>query len=153
MTDAPKDDARSSVTDHLRRLAREIDTFAYNATEEQKEALLRLLRDAQILEVLESWGHTDRRQAPRKPCSLTVHYAIEDQVLTEIIKNISPGGAFIETFAPLRVGQEVTMTIWPFNEELPIESGGEIVWTGSKGVGVKFTSPPSKQLKALIESL
>jgi Tfp pilus assembly protein PilZ len=149
MTDFAKHKSESTATAQLNKYAKDISLFAHNATEEQKEVLLRFLNDAQFVEVLQSWRHTDRRKAPRKPCSLTVHYAIEDQVMTQIIKNISTGGAFIETFAPLSVGQEITMTIW----EEPIETTGKIVWTGPRGVGVEFTSPPSEALKKMIESL
>ncbi len=153
MTDQGKPDPGSSVTGQLKKFIERISAFSRSATEAQKEALLRLLNNAQILEVLERWQDTDRRKSPRKPCSLTVHYPIENQVLIEIIRNISKGGVFIETFAPLWVGQEITMTIWPTAHARTIETAGEVVWTGPEGVGVKFISPPSKDLEALIESL
>ena len=153
MTDSANYDPDSSAAAQLNKFARDISTFAYNATEEQKEALVRLLNDGPILELLDAWRHTDRRRTPRKPCSLTVYYGIEEKVMTGIVRNISDGGVLIQTFAPLSVGQEITMTIWPADWGEPVETTGEIVWSGSKGVGVRFETPPGEDLQAIIESL
>jgi len=153
MTDSPKYEPESSTTDQLKKFAKDITTFAYNATEEQRETILRLLNEGQILELLEAWRKTDRRRAARKPCSMTVQFGIEEEILTEMIRDASTEGVFIESFAPLRIGQEIKMTIWPDNEEESVEITGEIIWAGSKGVGVKFTKPPSEELGRVIESL
>ena len=73
--------------------------------------------------------------------------------LGEIIKNASAAGVLMHTFAPLRVGQEISMTIWPTNVQEPVEAKGKIVWTGKEGVGVRFEAPPSEAFKKMIESL
>ena len=153
MTDPPKSKSESSTTAQLKKFAKDITTFAYNATEEQRQTILRLLNQGQILELLEAWRGTDRRRVPRRPCTMTVQFGIEKEVLTEIIRDASTEGVFIESFAPLRVGQEITMTIWLVNEERSVEITGEVIWAGSKGVGVRFTTPPSEELRGVIESL
>ena len=153
MTDPAKYDRQSTATAQLNKLAKDISVFSYNATEEQKEALLRLLHQGQILELLAAWQKTDRRSQPRKPCSLTVQFAVEEQVLTEVIKNASTGGMLMQTFAPLRPGQEIPMTIWPSNLKEPVEATVEIVWTGEEGVGVQFVTPISEEIEKVIESL
>ena len=153
MSDSAKYDSESDVTVELNALAKEISSFAYNATEEQKKDLLELLQNPQILELMEAWRNTDRRRAPRKPCSLAMYFGIEDRVLKGLIKNVSTTGVFIETSELLSIGKEITMTLWPANQEEPIETKGEIVWSGPKGVGVRFSSRPGKGLESLIESL
>jgi len=153
MTDSAEYDSESGVTVELNTFAKEISGFAYNATEKEKKELLALLKTAQILKLLESWRNTDRRRAPRKPCSLAMYFGIEDRVLKGLIKNVSITGVFIETSELLSVGKEITMTLWPANQEEPIETKGEIVWSGPKGVGVRFSSRPGEGLETLIESL
>ena len=153
MTDSTRYDSESDMTLELNALAKEISRFAYNATEEQKRDLLELLRNPQILELMEAWRNTDRRTAPRKPCSLAMYFGIEDRIIKGLIKNVSITGVFIETSELLSIGKEITMTLWPANQEDPIEAKGEIVWSGPKGVGVRFSTPPDKNLEALIDSL
>ena len=153
MTDPPKYQPQSKATAQLNKWAKVISLFAYNATEEQKEALLRLLNDGHISELMESWQYKDCRSTPRKPCLLTVQFGIEEQMVTEIVRNASADGVFIESFAPLRVGQEITMTIWPTDREESVEITGEVVWAGSKGVGVRFTTPASEEFGRVVESL
>ena len=153
MTDSAKYDPDSTVTAELNEFAKDISGFAYNATEEQKKALLQLLKNENILNLLENWRHTDLRKAPRKPCSLTTYYAVGDQLLTGTVKNVSQGGVFIETPEPLSVGQEITMSFWVANQEEPIEIMGIVIWTDSRGGGVRFASSPTEELLELIESL
>ncbi len=153
MGDSKKYNLESRATVELNKFAQEIAAFAFNATEEQKRALLPLLKDTNILELLEVWRKTDRRSAPRKPCSLSMYYTVEDTVLMGVMKNISTSGVFIETIAPVHVGQEIRMTFWPANQEEPMEAKGEVVRTAAEGVGVKFATPPSDDLKKMIESL
>ena len=153
MTDPPEYQPQSKATAQLNKWAKDISLFAYNATEEQKEALLRLLNDGQISELLEAWQHKDSRGSPRKPCLLTVQFGIEEQMVTEIIRNASADGVFIESFAPLRVGQEITMTIWTTDREETVEITGEVVWAGSKGVGVRFTTPGGEVFGRVVESV
>ena len=153
MTDSTKPQTEYSTVAQLNKFAKDISTFASHATEEQREALLRLLKDEQVLALLEPWRHTDRRSHARKPCFLTVQFALGKQVLAEIVKNASTTGVLMHTFAPLRVGQEITMTIWPANLQGPVEARGEIVRTAKEGVGVRFESPPSDDLQKMIASL
>jgi hypothetical protein len=153
MADSAKYNPKSSMTAELNRLAQEISAFAYNATEEQKEALLPLLKSGKIREVLKTWQQAEIRKAPRKPCALTIYYTVEDQVLEGTMQDISTGGVFMDSFAPVHVGQEIRMTFWPANHEEPMEIDGEIAHIASEGVGIKFKTPPTKQLKALIKSL
>ena len=152
MTDSTKYDHESRVTVELKKLVQDIVIFVSNATEEQKEALLQLLKDANISGLFQSWRKTDQRKAPRKECSLTMYYTAEDHILTGTLKNISTCGLFIETITSARVGQKITMTFWPANQQEPIEAKGEIVRMAPGGIGVKFMTA-SKDLEEVLAAL
>lgn len=152
MTDPNRSSDKPGIKSRLKKLGNDISLFADHASEDQQLALLHALEEQRLQTLLNDLPHDERRRAPRKPCSLSVHYAIKDQLLTDIAKNISTGGVFIETFEPLSVGQEITLTISPSNQGDPIETVGEIVWSGPKGVGVRFTTE-SEDLEAMIEAL
>jgi len=94
-----------------------------------------------------------RRRHTRKPCSLPVHYATDDETFVDYVRDISDGGAFLETsFSLLCVGEQIRMVFAPRNSEEAIKVTAEVVWCRLDGVGVKFTKP-SKNLHRMIRSL
>ena len=153
MTDSARYDRDSRSTVELNQLVQEILAFSYNATDELKEALLPLLKDAKILELLETWQKTDPRAVPRKSCFLVVRYLARDEAFTDVIRNITTGGLFIETSTLLPIGEEIKLVFPSLKPKEPIETTGKIVWSGPAGIGVKFKSPPARGLKKLIETL
>ena len=153
MTDSPGYDRDSGATVELNQLVQEILAFSYNATEELKEALLSLLKDPKILELLGAWRKTDPRAVPRKPCFLVVRYLAQDEAFTDVIRNITTGGLFIETSTLLPLGEEIRLIFPSLKPKEPIETTGKIVWSGPAGIGVKFTTQPGPSLKKLIEAL
>ena len=144
MPNSTEESDRLNVKARLKELLQEMSTLVDHATEEQQFRLLRSLEDLRARE---------RRGHPRKPCAVRVTFATQDLLLRDTARNISSGGVFIETSAPLSVGQKITL--WfstPLGEEL-IKMKGEIVWTPQKGIGVKFTSPLGRDLEQIIEAL
>ena len=97
-----------------------------------EEKQLALLQHAEELLVKE------RRAFIRKKCSLPVSYATYDRVYSNIIKNISQKGVFIETQRPLFVGEELVLSLsMPgFGRSLKVK--GEIVQVSRSGIGVEF---------------
>jgi len=59
---------------------------------------------------------------------------------------------FIETNMPFSVGRKLTLTFSSSNYEKPIKVTGEIVWTGTLGIGVKFKAA-NQDLEAIIKFL
>lgn len=113
------------------------------------------LTDAQqqaLLSILEDWQHSERRKHPRQSWVAPVDYATEDRAFKDFTKDISTGGMFIETRTPFSIGQQITLTFSPSNSKEPIKITGQIVWTGSLGIGVKFKKP-NQDLEALIKFL
>jgi hypothetical protein len=88
--------------------------------------------------LLENWGKKDQRKHPRTPCSIMTEYMIDDRVYKDKIKNISLGGAFIQSRKAFPAGLEISQSFFFPNFEIPIQSKSKIVWTGPDGFGVKF---------------
>ena len=106
----------------------------------------------ELLTMLEDWQDTNRREDPRKPCFIAVDYADRDRGFKDFIKNISAGGVFIETNTPFSIGRDLTLTFSSSNYQHPIKITGEIVWTGTLGIGVQFKSE-NQDLVAMIKFL
>jgi len=120
-----------------------ISQYIDEAPEPTQRRLLLLLEDVEA---------SDRREYLRKPCSIEVTYATEDETFTDFIKNISVGGVFMQTTAPLSVGQEISL-VFPFpSQEEPMKMTGEVVWKSPVGVGVRFIEV-SRSVQEVIESL
>jgi Tfp pilus assembly protein PilZ len=83
-------------------------------------------------------GHPDPRKYPRKPCLKSVFFNCGDQQYTGLIKNISRGGAFIETADKFFFGQSIELLIpnSRIDQDKPIP--GWIVHLSKTGIGVTF---------------
>jgi hypothetical protein len=155
MTDSPEYRDEAAATSLLKQFGGNISRFASQASAEEKQTLLRLLDEYQLLELLQSWRYRDRRKAFRKPCSLPANYTIEGVAFTDVISNISLGGAFIATSSILslgEVGQQVTLMISPPDQQEPVMADCEIAWTAPGRVGLKFIEI-TKELRRIIEAL
>jgi Tfp pilus assembly protein PilZ len=98
--------------------------------EDQQKTLLKHLE-----ELISQKG--DRRDS-RKPCLITVNYAVDGRAFTNYIQDISPTGVFIESGESFAVGQNILMTFSFPDMEDSFRIGGEISRTTPKGFGVKF---------------
>ena len=100
-----------------------------NLSEEKQLALLQYAEELLIKE---------RRAFIRKKCSIPVSYATYDRVYSNIIKNISQKGVFIETQRPLFVGEELIISFSMPGFGKPLKVKGEIVQVSRTGIGVEF---------------
>jgi Tfp pilus assembly protein PilZ len=143
MTRSAEQTDKPSVKARLKELLDDISTSIDHASEEEQRRLLSSLEELQ---------QDDRRRDPRKGCSIAVTYATW-RIFTDFIKNISAGGVFIETSVPFARGENLTLMFSPPNQQEAVKITGQVVWSDPNGVGVKFTSPPSKELEEILESL
>jgi Tfp pilus assembly protein PilZ len=113
-----------------------------------EEKQLALLQHAEELLVKE------RRAFVRKSCSIPVSYATYDRVYSNIIKNISQKGVFIETQRPLFVGEELVLSFSMPGFGKPLKVKGEIVQVSRSGIGVEFKnmSPYVEEMVATLIS-
>lgn len=90
----------------------------------------------------------DQVPAPRTPLHLDVsfrkNYARKDTAGT--LKNISLTGAFLEIAThDLRKDEKINLTFVVAQRERKI--GAEVIWTNSRGVGVKFLPQNSRDVQ------
>ena len=93
-----------------------------------------------LARILNNWDNRDQRKQPRTPCSIITEYTVDSQSHKGTMKNISPGGAYIENRPLFPVEQEISQSFFVPNFEIPIRSNSKIVWVGSDGFGVQFDS-------------
>jgi Tfp pilus assembly protein PilZ len=110
-----------------------------NLPEEKQHLLLQYAEELLIKE---------RRAFVRKKCSIPVSYATYDRVYSNVIKNISQKGVFIETQRPLFVGEELILSFSIAGFGSPLKVKGEIVQVSRSGIGVEFKnmSPYVKEM-------
>jgi hypothetical protein len=143
MTHSPPDPNEGMITAELKGLLERILTAIDHAPADQKQRLLKSLQ---------KWQKGERRKHSRKGCSIPVRIGAW-RALTEYIRNISMGGVFIKTSDRFSIGEHLTLIFSLPNKSGPIKATGHVVWTSPEGIGVEFTSPLSKEVKAVIESL
>jgi len=93
----------------------------------------------------------ERRRDPRRPCFIPVTYKTSNRVFADYVRNISMGGAFIETAEACMPGEDVAMMFSFPHRDMPIRTKGTVMWKGPQGVGVQFTTP-CHELQKMVDS-
>ena len=143
MTDPSQQSDESNPEARLKEMLEDVSAYIDNLSAEQKQRAL-----SELEELLEQ----DRRENPRIPCSIPVTCETEHRVFEDFIRDISAGGAFVETSAAFSPGETISLTFSSPKLDEPIKITGQIVWKARKGIGVKFATL-SKNLEAVILSL
>lgn len=105
-------------------------------------------------------GDRDDRGAERIPASLRVEYRNAGRVEVELAADISQGGAFVRTAAPLDVGDPILLTFDLPEQRFPLQLAARVKWvspfgdarSAKPGMGVQFTAI-SERKRAQLESL
>ncbi|MDY6792127.1 MAG: PilZ domain-containing protein [Thermodesulfobacteriota bacterium] len=117
---------KDRFTAHLFRLIVEM-------TDDQQLKLIK-----QLEEVSAKSGNPDKRSQKRKPCLISVDYMVGNRKFKSFMLDISTFGVFIETKNLFPVGKEIIMSFTLSNHQKPFKLTGEIIWSGSQGIGAKF---------------
>ena len=90
----------------------------------------------------------EKRGDTRRTCLISADYIIEKEAFNGYILDISAFGVFIETNVIFPAGQKLSMSFSLPNHQKPFNFKGQIVWSGSQGIGVKFDylSPHQKEI-------
>ncbi|MFW6414447.1 MAG: PilZ domain-containing protein [Verrucomicrobiota bacterium] len=109
----------------------------------------------ELLLQLES-GNFDpnRREHPRVPFFAEVSYVnADDQTTQEFVRDLSVGGMFIETSAPLEAGQDIQarFSLPGLKEDIRIPA--KVVRLTPEGMGVRFQRPLSHRLRHFLPRL
>jgi len=97
-----------------------------------------------LLMGLEKWQQARRiskREHPRKDTSIYAFLEADDLSFKDFIKNVSSGGLYIETEAPLSINKEIFIRFLDPDTGTLTRVTGKIVRVDSKGLGVEFDEP------------
>ncbi|OEU44344.1 MAG: hypothetical protein BBJ60_12685 [Desulfobacterales bacterium S7086C20] len=90
------------------------------------------------VKMLEAQQSPERRQSLRMKCLVPVDWATPEVSHKDFVRDINDNGTFIETTWPLNIGQELSMVFTLPVTDMPIKIKGQVVWTGTLGIGVNF---------------
>lgn len=113
-----------------------------------------LLESGRVMDETLSQRNNLRRHI-RYDCLVGVEYRIEDARYQCYMRDLSEGGAYIETEQPVGMGQELVLTLYSSMLERSCDIGGKVVRRDAGGIGVHFQPviPEQKQvIHSLIES-
>jgi len=92
---------------------------------------------------------------PRYETIMKVEYSYKGRTYIAIVDNISAGGLFIATPAPLPVKAHVELFLYPVGKNIPIALTGEVRWVRTRpeknkkrGMGIAFLNEQQKVLVA-----
>jgi len=104
--------------------------------------ILDMTEEQQLLLLNHAKDIVDKRTKPRNPCLIPVEYTLDRRYYNSFILDINAFGAYIETNEPFPVGQELHLTFFnPFSHK-HIDLAGEIIWSSTYAIGVKFNNLP-----------
>ena len=100
-----------------------------------------------LARLLNNWEIRDQRLHPRIPCAIVTEYQALNHSYKDTIKNISLGGAYIESTHKFPVDLEINQQFFFPNFEIPIRSNSKIIWAAPIGFGVQFEIVEESKLK------
>lgn len=118
-------------------------------SEKQQALLLEQLQESSDKVVALEETEIALRDHNRKSCMLNISYTVEDQNFESFMLDISPAGAFIETSEGFSAGQQIILSFTLPNPPQQLKIGGEILWKGMLGMGVKFNDLADDQIAAI----
>ena len=128
-------DNKSSIAEVQARIFQIISIMP----EEQKRKLLTGLEKWQSkFDDKQQSKPKDKREYSRKPISVYAICETNNRNFRDFTKDVSAGGAFIETKTNLSLDEDLFMTLVHKSFETPIRTSGKITRVDPKGVGVKF---------------
>ena len=109
-------------------------------------------RKKMLEDLLQEWERLDYREDSRIPCFLPVDYSAANRVYQDFINNLSNGGVFIETAAPFKAGQDISLIFTVHSLQKTFKVTGTIVRTERDGIGVRFSKKLTPYQTELIHS-
>jgi hypothetical protein len=91
----------------------------------------------------------EKRDSERKPVKVSVDYSVKDKFYSDMLENISAGGAFIRSSRLFHTGHFTTMVISIPQMDRNIKVKGEIVRQTGDGFGVRFADENKDMLSDL----
>lgn len=97
-----------------------------------------------------SVANTSERRNPRFATTLRVTYRSATDFVVDYARNISTGGAFIESRNPPAIGRQILFKVYPPGHDTPIDLPGRVAWVRpGQGFGVSFSNDDPASMKEL----
>lgn len=126
-----------------------LSQLVLNMTDFERKELIDKIKETDTDTDGDADDDADKRNHERKDCLLVTDYVVKDQLHKNFVKDISQGGAFIETRKKFDVGDKIVQSFSMFDEQILFKFTGEIVRIDKEGIGVKFTNLTPYQLDML----
>jgi hypothetical protein len=84
---------------------------------------------------------TDRRQHPRHPTPLIVKYTVQSGTFRDLLRNVSAGGAYINTWRDIPSGQPINLRFPLHSFDYRLVTRGIVIRSQHSGFAVKFNNP------------
>jgi len=127
----------------------DIDYSFKEARREITKPLMALLLESGRLVDERQSGQANLRRHDRFECHVAVDYDIIDWTYQCFLRDISFGGAYIETEQPVKDGQKIVLTLSSPELERSCAIIGQVVRRDKKGIGVRFEEVGLQQKKAI----
>ncbi len=155
---------RAAATDDLQGDAAVVDMLTWeNVTidiDYASQVLPRDVNDSLVSLIMESGRRIDdnqiqnknQREHQRCGCLAAVDYDISDWTYQCFLRDISEGGAYVETTRPLKPGQAIMLTLSSPTRNHNCTISVEVVRRDDEGIGVRFVAL-NKEQKQVIHDL
>jgi CheY-like chemotaxis protein len=91
----------------------------------------------------------NQRAHDRFDCLVAVDYDTNDWTYQSLLRDISLGGAYVETTKPMTKGQRIILTLSTHRRESTCTVKGMVVRTDARGVGIQFDALTLKQRQVI----
>jgi CheY-like chemotaxis protein len=125
----------------------EIDYIPRKCEREIQESLMNILMESQRRKDESENQERDLRRFPRFNCMVAVDYDINDWSCQNFVRNISLGGAYIETQDPITVGETIQLNFSSANLRNHLSVSGKVVRRDANGFGVQFETLDLQQIE------
>jgi Tfp pilus assembly protein PilZ len=90
----------------------------------------------------------EKRQFQRTDCFVPVSYEVKGHNFKDVLRNISEGGGYLQTFRAFSVREEISLEVPPHDHGEKVV--GDVVWVGPEGIGLKFRIPDQALIKKVV---
>jgi CheY-like chemotaxis protein len=127
----------------------DIDYSFKKVRREITKPLMALLLESERLADETESGRANLRRHDRFECRVAVDYDIIDWTYQCFLRDISLGGAYIETEQPVKGGQKIVLTLSSPELERSCAIIGKVVRRDKNGIGVRFEEVGLQQKKVI----
>jgi len=130
----------------------DIDFSPPEKKQEFSESLMNLLLEAGRLDDEKNSRLPEKRRHERFDCLVAVDYDVSNSTYQSFLRDISLGGAYLESEQPVLPGSRLTLSLSAPGVARACKVQGKVIRCDPKGIGVSFENLSLKQ-KEIIQSL